>query len=283
MNKKVKNFTKNFWKIIKKPEMSILPGQLAYFLVLALVPTVSLVLFGAGFFNLPTEALSEFLTDSFSESFATLILSANAGTATSNISAIVVVLVGYVVASKGAASIIVTSNTIYGIKNEGFIHRYLKSFIMIIILIFLLIVMLVIPMFGDTIINLYESTSNNDSLINNITLLFTVLQGPILWFMLFLFIKLIYTMAPDKKINTKYVNYGAVFTTVSWLVVTGVYSVYLSEIANYTALYGNLANLIILLLWFYLLSYCFTIGLALNYHKEEEENFHNLVSNKEND
>lgn len=283
MKKRYKKFKKNFLKVIKKPEMSILPGQLAYFLVLALIPTITLLTLGASVLNLSTDVIYNFLADAFSTDFANLILSADGVSSGSQIYAWVIVIIGYVVAANGAASIIITSNTIYGIKNSGFIRRYLKSFIMIFILLFLLVVMLFIPMFSDNIINLFLDHSGNAALISNLEIIFSFLEGPILWFILFCFIKLIYTMAPDKKINTRYVNYGSLFTTVSWLLVTSIYSVYVNDFANYTALYGNLANLIILMLWFYLLSYCFTIGLALNYHKEEEETFYNLVLNKDND
>lgn len=281
MKKKYKKFKKNFFKVIKKPEMSILPGQLAYFLVLAIIPTITLLTLGASALNLSTDSIYNFLADAFSTDFANLILSADSLSSGSHLYAWVIVIIGYVVAANGASSIIITSNTIYGIKNNGFIQRYLKSFVMIFILLFLLVVMLFIPMFSDSIINLLTLHTNNEALISNLNIIFSFLEGPILWFVLFCFIKLIYTMAPDKKINTRYVNYGALFTTVSWLLVTSVYSIYVNDIANYTVLYGNLANLTILLLWFYLLSYCFTIGLAFNYHKEEEETFYNLVLNKD--
>lgn len=281
MNKFLKNFKRNFIKVIKKPEMTVLPGQLAYFLVLALIPTITLVSYGAAILNISTDVLTEFFTSAFSSEFSTFILSAKDSLLSGHFSSTVVLVVGYLVASNGASSIIVTSNTIYGIKNGNYIQRYIKSFVMILILVFLLVTMLFIPMFGDLIISLLTENSNNLNLINNVNLFISVLQGPILWFVLFMFIKLIYTMAPDKKINTRYVNVGALFTTVSWLLVTNVYSIYINEFANYSALYGNLANLVILMLWFYLLSYCFTIGLALNFHKEEDETFYNLVLNKE--
>lgn len=281
MIKKLKKFTKNFFKVLRRPEMRVLPGQLAYFLVLAVIPTVSLVTFGAAFFNLSTDVINDFLSNAFSDNFATLILSSKDSFSDLDLPATIILVFGYVVSINGASSIIVTSNTIYGIRDEGIIHRYLKSIVMIIILVFLLILMLFIPMFGNKIIEIFTSANVTSSTLINVTLFIKILQGPILWFILFLFIKLIYTMAPDKKINTSYVNYGSAFTTISWLVVTSSYSIYVNEIANYNALYGNLANLVILMLWFYLLSYCFTIGLALNYHKEEEEKFYNIVLNKE--
>ena len=40
---KLKEFFDNFVKVMLRPEMAILPGQLAYFFVLAIVPTITLI------------------------------------------------------------------------------------------------------------------------------------------------------------------------------------------------------------------------------------------------
>ena len=64
------------------------------------------------------------------------------------------------------------------------------------------------------------------------------------------------------------VNYGALFTSFGWVIITTIYSFYINNYANYSVIYGGLANLVILLLWFYLLAYIFVIGLALNYREE---------------
>lgn len=281
MKKKINDFVKQFIKVLKRPEMAILPGQLAYFLVVAIIPTITTLTIGASYLNLSTDAIYTYLSTAFSEDFAGLILSSGATTQGTGFTAFIIVIVGYYVASNGACSIIITSNTIYGIKNRGYIKRHIKGLIMIFILLLALLIMLFIPMFGDKVILFLMETSNSKIFVDRLGFIFNILEGPMLWLLLFCFIKLIYTMAPDRKICTKYVNYGAIFTTISWVFVSSIYSIYINEYANYNALYGNLANLIILMLWFYFLSYCFTIGLALNYHKEEE-NFYESLLKEEN-
>ena len=64
-------------------------------------------------------------------------------------------------------------------------------------------------------------------------------------------------------------NRGALFTTISWLLVTVGYSYYINNIARYDLVYGNIANIVILLFWFYVLAYIFVIGLYLNKTKAE--------------
>ena len=102
-------------------------------------------------------------------------------------------------------------------------------------------------------------------------MIITFLQGPITWLIMYFFIKILYTMAPNKKVRSKNVGYGALFTTFSWVIITYIYSYYINNLAHYSTFYGGLANIVILMFWFYLLAYAFTIGMALNYRKEEIE------------
>jgi len=96
------------------------------------------------------------------------------------------------------------------------------------------------------------------------------LQGPITWFIIYIFIKLIYTLAPNKQVKSKNVGYGAAFTSIGWILATYLFSFYITNYANYQAFYGGLANIVILMLWLYALAYIFTIGIALNYRREEQ-------------
>ena len=86
---------------------------------------------------------------------------------------------------------------------------------------------------------------------------------------MFIIIKLLYTIAPDRKIKGTVVNYGAIFTTIMWILGTSLYAYYATNFASYTALYGGIANVIILMIWMYFLCYVFTIGIALNYREEK--------------
>ena len=78
-------------------------------------------------------------------------------------------------------------------------------------------------------------------------------------------------MAPDRRRASSYTTYGAIFTTILWIIVTFIYSFYITHFARYDIFYGSLANLVILMLWVYLLAYIFVIGMCLNYHNEEEK------------
>ncbi len=77
-------------------------------------------------------------------------------------------------------------------------------------------------------------------------------------------------MAPDRKIPGYSTTIGALFTAIGWIGVTYIYSYYISHFANYSVFYGTLANIVILMVWVYFLSYLFVIGMAMNYHEDLE-------------
>ena len=284
MRDKLKVKLHDFLKIIKRPEMEILPGHLAFSFVLSIVPTITILTYVASVFHVSLDFIYDFITKAFSSDFANMLLRVNVNT-TININFIITLVVGYFIASNGPASIIVSSNTIYGIKNSGFFKRRLKAFLMILIIITLFVFLLIFGVFGNRIIEMLQLMDISNVIITNITLLVSVLRGPISWFISFIFIKIIFTMAPDKKIPSSEVNKGAIFTTVGFIIVTYIYSIYTSRIAEYHVFYGNLANIVVLMIWFYLLSIIFTIGLALNY-REESRNLEKTqqieISNKVN-
>ena len=57
---------------------------------------------------------------------------------------------------------------------------------------------------------------------------------------------------------------GAVFTALGWILVTAIYSYYVSHFSNYDLFYGSLSNLIVMMIWIYILAYTFVVGIAIN-------------------
>jgi membrane protein len=267
MKEKIKRGIHNFFKVLKRPEMEVLPGHLAFSFVLSLVPSLTILTYIATMLHFDMSFISDFMKNAFSEDFANLLLGTNMAIK-ADLNFFITLIVGYVIASNGAASLITSSNMIYGIKNDSFVKRRIKSFIMIMIIILLFVFLLIFNVFGDKIIEMFKLMDISKKLLVNITLIISVLKGPISWFIIFLFIKILFTMAPDKKIQAREVNKGAIFTSIGFVIVTYIYSAYTTNFAKYDVFYGNLASIVVLMIWFYLLSYIITIGLAFNYREE---------------
>ena len=269
IKKKLKLFFKNFFAALTKPEMLVLPGQLAFFFILSIVPTITLIGYAAGMLNLSTDVIYNFIREAFNENIAGALV-VNPTNAL-GFKYIITIIIGYYFASNGAASIIVTSNTIYGIDNTPFLKRRIKALLMTFIIVLLFIFMIIVPVLGSKITEMVAYVNMNQSVTDKILYVFNFLKGPITWFIMFIFIKMLYTMAPDKKIESRYVNKGAIFTTIGWVLATNLYSYYIGRFAKYDVFYGGLANIIILMLWFLILAYILTVGIAMNHRVEEEE------------
>lgn len=261
-------FLRDFYKAYRKPEMVILPGNIAFYIILAIIPILSLISLGASILNLSTSVIYDFIAHSFSTDIADMILGVSLNNV-AGINFIITIIVGLYVASNGTDAIILASNTIYNTPNKSWIKRRVKALLMMFIFIILLLFMLVVPVFGNTIISLIKEVNMNPLLSKRIIMVFELLQGPITWIIMFLIIKVLYSIAKDNSKNTRVVNYGAIFTTIMFIVGTKIYSIYVTHYASYTALYGGLANIIVLMIWVYFLSLIFTIGMALNSEKDE--------------
>ena len=138
-------------------------------------------------------------------------------------------------------------------------------------LLLLFLFLLLVPLFGNHIIELLHYLNLDTTTTSIVIKTLDLLSGPLSWLIVFLFIKTIYTMAPDKKFSSRHVTGGALFTTLAWIGITELYSYYITHYANYSVFYGGLANIVILMVWVYFLSYAFVIGMAMNYHQDLEK------------
>lgn len=268
MKKKLKKYWKDLVTILTKKELAILPGQLAFFFVISIIPIISLIFIAATWLNIDYNSVVNFVNRTVSEDVSKIILPFISGKQF-DFKLFIFVLIALVIATNAAHSIIITSNSVFNIPNSKFLPRRIKSFILTIILVFLMVFILIVPVFGQNIINFIMHFNINNEVFNVLEWTLPYLKWPVTLFVVFFIIKVIYTIAPDAEIPSSYVNKGAVFTTVFWLLATAIYSYYTGNIARYDIFYGSLANIIILMLWFYLMAYIFVIGLALNYRNLE--------------
>ena len=99
-----------------------------------------------------------------------------------------------------------------------------------------------------------------------ITWTWKILQWPIAFFFLTLVFAIIYYAAPDvEQRHWQWISPGAVIGIVLWLVVSFGFRVYLGIFSNsYSATYGALGAVIILMLWFYVTGAAILTGGEVN-------------------
>lgn len=265
MKRRIRALYKRLIKNIRKPEMLILPGQLSFFFLLTLIPLAALFISLFSRFNISTDFMSDLILNNIPEAMISIVDTLANGVK-ANTNAVIFFVSALILASNGTHSMIIASNKIYNIEDKNYIKRRLKSVLMMFVLIGLLFFIFLVPVFGDMIIRIVRSITN-ETVGNIVMVTYNILKYPLSFGLVFISIKMLYIMAPDIKINPKEVNYGAAFTSMSWVVVTQLYSLYVEQFSNYGSLYGSLSNLLVLMWWIYILSYIFVLGMGLNVTK----------------
>ena len=265
----MKDKVKKAYDVISSRELGILPGNLAFSFFLAIIPILTLLVYVLTKLNLPMDIINNFLTNTFPDGVVNLLEPIFTSQITLN--SIITIVFGLIVTANGCSAIILASNTIFNFEDAPLLRRYIKSIILTIILILLFAFVVVVPLLGRSILSIIAKYTDfllfNEKLVNTV---YVILQVPVSLIFVFTFIKLVYVISPDERIPGKYVNKGALFTTFGWLVTTNVYSYYINNVARYNLVYGNLANIVILLLWFYFLAIIFVIGLRMNKKAADE-------------
>lgn len=281
---KVRNSVRKFIELVKRPEMRILPGNLAFFLVMSLIPIVALVGAIANKFSISFSAIKEGINITIPGGVGELISGiVNGQGLTFNIG--VFFVSAFILASNGPNSIITASNEIYKIKPKEYIRRRTKAVLMTIILVEVFAFLLIIPVFGDNIFNLLMSRSLNTKPLEFFYKVYKLIKYPISIMIIYFNVKLVYVIAPDEEIGSYTTTKGSLFTTISWIISSEIYSYYLDTFTKYDLFYGSVSNILILLLWVYVISYIFIIGLIINagtYKDIQEKKGQRLKKTEEN-
>lgn len=271
---RIKSFLKKIYQIIIRPEMKILPGHLAFFLVLSIFPIIALVGFICSAVNISLDSVINTINNVLPSGIVEILVPFINGEGL-NITIGVSMILGFTLASNGPHSIIVTSNTLYGIKHSNYISRRIKAFLLTTLVVSLFIFTLIVLAFGNHIAHFILNLKIFASVSNIIYQIFLLLKWPIGLLVVYITVKLIYTIAPDARIPSKYNTRGSIFTTVLWSLVTICYSYYVTNFNNYNIFYGSLTNIAILMLWVYILSYILVFGMAINVHDYELSKYYN--------
>ncbi|MDD3187142.1 MAG: YihY/virulence factor BrkB family protein [Bacilli bacterium] len=261
----MKKKLKKVFKFFSQPDLNILPGNIAFYLILSVIPIITLIGLVASSLNLSIESITNFMNSYFPKEASGILVPYISGQGV-NLNVVLFTFFGLFLASNGSNAIIVSSNKLYNIENSSFARRRIKAFNLIILLILLIVFMLIFIAFGNDIVKFLNNNFFN-GIEKYIYYLYWIIKWPIGIMFIFLIVKLIYTIAPDKTIPSKNVNKGAAFTTTLWIIGTYIYGYYVTNIADYSVFYGNLSSIVILMLWIYFISYVLVLGIIINVSK----------------
>lgn len=272
--KKIKNYILEIINALKKTEMNILPGNIAFFFVLALVPAFTIIVYFASFFNLSIDLIIELVNDYIPNQLGSALISILSGKGFDTSLGLWMVF-SLIISSNGTYAIVSASNILYGVSNSNILKDRIKSFVLLILLLLTILFLIIFPILGSHILELIKQTKLLSLVIDNIIVIFNIIKWPLTLLILYFNIKLMYTISPNKTIKSSETTIGALTTTILWSVGTAVFSYYLTYFSTYDLLYGPLSSIIIVMIWIYFLSFVFVLGIVINtikYKTNEKDN-----------
>lgn len=278
MTKKFKKIyvkTEKLKDIVFDPTVRILPGQIAFFLILSIFPLLMLVGYISSFFDISITSLIVIIDDALPAEVANVIIDVINGKSFDSTIGISMIT-AFIMASNGAHAITLASNALYGFPADDFVKRRIKAMLLITILVFLFVFVIVVLAYGNIIARTVLGFFNLSGFAQTIYKIFVIVKWPIAMILMYSSIKLIYVIAPDWHILSKNTTKGALFTTIGWTLSTAIFSYYVSHFANYDIFYGSLSSIVILMIWVYVLSYILIVGIAINVKEyKDKEGFVN--------
>lgn len=248
----------------KHHNVSALASQMAFDMMFAFFPFLIFLLTMVGFTKVnPNEVLGTLASLMPSElyvSVSTLTLQL-LQTRNTNLLSISLIFSLYT-ASRGFRAIM------YGL-NEAYEEKETRSFIKVIFIsvIFMIGVSLVIIflllflVFGEMIGNYLIGWMGLDG---NIIRYVQLIRYPIGFLGMIVVFTALYYYIPCKRLRWLEVMPGAIFTSFLWIVLSMLFAYYVNNYGNYSAIYGSIGAIIILMLWLQITSTTILLGGELN-------------------
>ena len=153
MKQKIIKYFKKLFRILKKPEMEILPSNIAFNIILAIIPVLTIIALIASSFDISMDMVEKLIVKIMPSEVSATIIEAISGKGFDKTIGIYNII-ALILASNGAYAIITASDTLYKTNNKDYIKKRVSSVVIISIIITLLLFLLIVPVFGENIINL---------------------------------------------------------------------------------------------------------------------------------
>lgn len=166
-------------------------------------------------------------------------------------------------ATSGMAAVVDTLNAVHEVREERPLWKvYGMALFMALSCGILVVLALAVILYGNAAANF---VGNHVGLSAVFTWLWKIVQWPIALFFLILNFSIIYYFAPNvEQRHWQWLTPGAVIGIFAWLVASFGFREYLHFFNSYSATYGAIGAVIILLTWFYITGFMLLVGAEIN-------------------
>ncbi len=273
------HFGKKFAEKVSDRYTAACAAQAAFFIMLSLVPIISLVLATATYLPFTQQDVLDLTMNVIPSEFGVYVsdiindLYAGAGRVIISVSLIATLWS----ASTGIMALMDGFNSMYQVRQDiGYIKARLLALWYTVIVIVLLALTISIYVVVSHYYGAYiQAVVAKGSTTGDILWFIRYILG---WLLFYSFILMLYVILPGgfglPKDKEEHLNLGkriksqmpgAAFCSVAWLVISRLVILYLHHFSNFSIMYGSLAGIVILMLWLYFCMFFLFIGAIINY------------------
>lgn len=264
MKQAVNRFAKEFWGQIKKDPILDWAATLAFYFMLSIFPFLIFILSLLPYLPINTAQITNFvhdyappeLADLFTVTVLEVVGEPKGGLLSFGILATIWT------SSNGIDALIRALNKAHNIdETRSFFKIRLMSIFLTFGIITVFFLTLLLPVFGNVILtsirDIFSFPSDTFVILNRLRWIIDIVIMTVV-------LMLIYLIAPNRQITYRHAFYSALFATSTWQIISFGFSLYIANFNNFTATYGSLGGVIILMVWFYLSGLILVLGGEVN-------------------
>lgn len=260
----IKKFSKEMFYRVMYDEISLLSANLSYYFILSLFPMLIVALALTPYFKIDQQFLLEKIQSYAPGDLGDYLFDMISEVLNNKNNTIITVGIVFTLwsASSGIYGIIIAFNNAFRVR-DGRIWIVTKLISVILTALFLIgmFVALVLIVFGKQLTYILFHKFNLDEGYYN---LWSVLNSSLPVLFIFLIFVFLYTMGPNLKLKAISIIPGAVFATISWIIVSKLFGYYIDHFSSYIKTYGTIGAFMAFVLWLYITGYILIIGAEIN-------------------
>ncbi|WP_099157615.1 YihY/virulence factor BrkB family protein [Virgibacillus ndiopensis] len=264
---KITSFFKKLYIRFEEDDVFGLAAQLAYFFLLSLFPFLLFLVTMIGYLPVDQYRFENFMDfiETYAPSDITNLINNNVSQLINNQNGglLSISIIGTLwSASNGINAIMRAFNRAYDVdEDRSFVVARLIAIVLTIAMVLVICIAFLLPIFGKMI---GEYIFSFFGLSNNFINLWETFRWIVSSIVFFIVLTALYKLAPNKRIYFRNAIWGAIFATICWQLVSLAFSYYVNTIGNYSAMYGSLGTVIILMIWFYISGVIIIAGGVIN-------------------
>ncbi|MDF2947246.1 MAG: ribonuclease [Bacillales bacterium] len=269
--KSIPIYIKQLFSRIIDNRVTSIAAELAYYFFLAVFPFLIFVITLIGYFPLQVESFIHYFQPYMpKEAFKVVDQGIKELLANQNESLLSFGLIATLwVSSNGVQTMIYAFNIAFKVVDDRpFFRERLLAMFLTIVMISVLLFSFLIPVLGKYVGDMVAISLGYEE---EFLRFWRIIRWSTAVIVLFAVFTALYYLAPNIKLKFKQVVVGSLFTTVGWLLVSYFFAMYMDRFGNYTATYGSLGGIMLLLVWFYMSGLIIIIGCEINaiiYHRK---------------